>query len=81
MINERILPNPFKGEGAELANVLNAIERELDDYQHERLPSFLNDAFLLKLESEVMAAARKGGELRPQGLRILGKLRAHWPRR
>jgi hypothetical protein len=80
VINERILPNPFKQEGAELSNVLDAIERELDDYNHAPMPTFLNDAFLQKLECEVMAAARKGGELRPQGLRIIGKLRDHWPR-
>lgn len=80
MINERILPNPFKPDGADLSNVLTEIERELDNYDHTPMPTFLNDAFLHKLEAEVMAAARKGGDLRPQGLRIIEKLRARWPR-
>jgi hypothetical protein len=80
MINERILPNPFKCEGgAELANVLDGIERELDNYQHEAMPTFLNDAFLHKLEREVLAAASKSDRLRPQALQIVGKLRRYWP--
>ena len=33
MINERVLPNPFKAEGStHLDHVLAAIERELEDF-------------------------------------------------
>jgi hypothetical protein len=80
MINETVLPNPFKHGGDHLDKVLAAIERELDDYNHAPLPTFLNDAFLRKLECEVMAAGRQDSELKQQAFRIIGKLRHHWPR-
>jgi len=80
MINETILPNPFKSGGDHLDNVMAEIEQELDKYSHERLPTFLNDAFKARLEAEVMAASREKPELRHQAHRIIEKLRAHWPR-
>ena len=81
MINEHLLPNPFKTNGGDhLDNVMAEIEAELDEYKHERLPSFLNDAFLHKLENEVMAASRQSPALRDQAARIVRKLHAHWPR-
>jgi hypothetical protein len=80
VINETVLPNPFKTSGDHLDNVMAAIEAELDDYSHERLPTFLNDAFLQKLEAEVMAASRQSPQLRFQAARIVRKLHAHWPR-
>jgi hypothetical protein len=80
MINETVLPNPFKQTGDHLDHVMAEIEQELDKYSHERLPTFLNDAFKAKLEAEVMAASRQAPELRQQAHRIIQKLQAHWPR-
>jgi hypothetical protein len=81
MINETVLPNPFKQTGDHLDHVMAAIEAELDEYKHERLPTFLNDAFLLKLQSEVLAASRQSPALAHQAARIVRKLQAHWPPR
>jgi len=73
MINERVLPNPFKAEGStHLDHVLAAIELELDD-EYLPLPRFLDAGYLARLEAEVRAA-------RPHhqtaGQRIVQKLRS-----
>jgi hypothetical protein len=78
MINERVLPNPFKSEGDHLDNVMAEIERELDGYNHK--PMFLSAAFKQKLENEVMAASRQSPALKQQAFRIISKLHSHWPR-
>jgi hypothetical protein len=72
MINERILPNPFKSPGAELSNVLDNIERELCRDEPVELPEFLGEAFLQKLEAEI---AKGAGARKQQGHRIVAKLR------
>jgi hypothetical protein len=73
MINERVLPNPFKAEGStHLDHVLAAIERELDDYDAP-LPSFLDAGFLARLEAEVCSARL---EHQSPGRRIVQKLRS-----
>jgi hypothetical protein len=70
MINERVLPNPFKAEGStHLDHVLAAIERELDDYDAP-LPAFLDAGFLARLEAEVCSARSSPGR------RIVQKLRS-----
>jgi hypothetical protein len=80
MINERVLPNPFKSEGDHLDNVMNEIERELDEFNHAPFPEFLHDEFLRKLEADVMAASKKNVALKQQAFRIISKLHSHWPR-
>jgi len=79
ILNERILPNPFKVPGAELSNVLDAIERELleRDIEHDTgpLPAFLNDAFLDRLQAEIDAANTNAAD-KMQGRRIVRRLRA-----
>ena len=74
MINERVLPNPFKAEGStHLDHVLAAIERELEDFDAP-LPGFLDAGFLARLEAEVRAARP---EHQSTGRRIVQKLRSH----
>ena len=80
MINETVLPNPFKQTGDHLDHVMAAIEAELDEYKQERLPTFLSAAFKNKLEAEVMAAGRQSPHLKDQAFRIIRKLNTNWPR-
>jgi hypothetical protein len=79
MINEHLLPNPFKQPGAELSNVLDNIERELLDRVLARdtspLPRFLDDAFLERLEAEISAASEASAARKMQGRRIITRLR------
>jgi hypothetical protein len=73
MINERVLPNPFKAEGStHLDHVMAAIERELDDYDAP-LPAFLDAGFLARLELEVHKARP---EHHAPGRRLVTKLRS-----
>jgi hypothetical protein len=92
ILNETVLPNPFKQPGAELANVLvnieaelgladalvafDQIEHRLDDWQDERLPTFLTPAFLRRLEAEIEAASAASAARKMQGQRIIARLRA-----
>jgi len=87
MINETVLPNPFKVHGSHLDNVMVAIEHELDDaladtlFAIERelldpetpLPKFLDAGFLARLEAEVSRASARH---RPRGHRIVQRLRS-----
>ena len=73
MINERVLPNPFKAEGStHLDHVLAAIERELDDYDAP-LPIFLDAGYLARLEAQVRAARPRH---QTAGQRIVQQLRS-----
>jgi len=80
ILNENLLPNPFKEPGAELSNVFDAIERELieceaaDDFA---LPAFLDAAFLARLEAEITAASAASATRKLQGRRIVDRLRSH----
>jgi hypothetical protein len=57
MINEHVLPNPFKSEGSDhLDHVLAEIERDLIDY-NEPLPTFLDRRFLERLHGSVEQAS------------------------
>lgn len=56
MINEHVLPNPFKSEGDHLDHVLAAIERDLVDFD-EPLPAFLDRGFLERLHGSVERAS------------------------
>ena len=80
MINEHLLPNPFKQPGAELANVLDNIERDLlvrdIEVNTSPLPSFLNAAFLRQLEAEITAASAASAARKRQGHRIVQRLRS-----
>jgi hypothetical protein len=79
MINEHLLPNPFKQPGTELSNVLDNIERDLCARVIERdttpLPAFLNDEFLERLEAEISAASADSAARKMQGRRIVSRLR------
>lgn len=57
ILNEHVLPNPFKVETSDhLDNVLAAIERELDQLV-EPLPTFLDHSFLERLHGSVEHAS------------------------
>jgi hypothetical protein len=79
ILNEHLLPNPFKQPGAELSNVLDNIERDLLARVVERdttpLPAFLNDEFLERLEAEISAASEASAARKMQGRRIVSRLR------
>jgi hypothetical protein len=73
VINERVLPNPFKAcDGADhtLDGVLAAIEAELAD-EAARLPPFLDADFLIRLEREISASPYQS-----RGRRIVATLKA-----
>lgn len=80
MINEHLLPNPFKQPGAELSNILDNIERDLlvrdIEANTDPLPSFLNAAFLETLEAEISAAKVASAARKSQGRRIVQRLRS-----
>lgn len=84
ILNEHLLPNPFKRPGAELANVLDNIEAQLLDRElandNTRLPAFLNAEFLAKLEREIGAATAASAARKMQGRRIVHRLREHLKR-
>ena len=91
ILNEHLLPNPFKQPGAELSNVLDNVDTALgetldkiDRDLHERevehditpLPAFLDAAFLERLEAEISAASADSAARKMQGQRIVSRLRA-----
>lgn len=77
IINEHLLPNPFKQAGSELANVLDNIERDLLARDNASpLPSFLDASFLEKLEAEITAAKIASVARKKQGYRIVARLRS-----
>jgi hypothetical protein len=72
MINERVLPNPFKRAGSDyLDNVLAAIEHDLAE-RDEPLPAFLDRGFLERLHGSVEQASPAH---RSRGRRILATLK------
>lgn len=73
ILNEHVLPNPFKIETSDhLDNILAAIERELDELV-EPLPSFLDQSFLERLHGSV---ERASPEHQSRGRRIVEMLKA-----
>lgn len=75
MINEHVLPNPWKIEGSDhLDHVLAAIEHELID-RDEPLPAFLDQGFLQRLHGSVEQASPAH---RPRGRHIVELLKSHF---
>jgi hypothetical protein len=76
MINETVLPNPFKAQGSHLDHVLAAVERELEQY-NEPLPAFLDRRFLERLHGSV---ERADPAHHSRGRRIVNLLKMHLSR-
>jgi hypothetical protein len=80
MIDERLLPNPFKQDAARnLDAVLEAIETELAENAAAPLPEFLDDAFLARFEADIMAPDNAASRYR--GQRIVTALKSRLARR